>query len=288
MILHRPALFLLSLVITVLLMALTLGVAAGSSHVNTGEYIDVEPDGYWDAEVAAGGHQQWNFDLPAQRDHNLVIKIEDPAGASLGVSIDGQDLGTVSVAGHFTVSLEAGSHAVTINNLGGVLVQYEFYMGIFPEVGFTTLQVVKILVPGSDPGLFDLQVNSITQKENASDGDATGLVPVNPGSNTVGETAGTGTSLSNYTTTIECRDRTGTFILASRSDAGPLDVPLFENEVTCIITNTRITSVGGVTSFSSDSGSSGSIALFAGGVAAVVAIAAGGWYTRRRWLGGRS
>ena len=47
--------------------------------------------------------------------------------------------------------------------------------------------------------------------------------------------------------------------------------------------------VGGVTSFSSGSGSStGSIALLAGGVAAVVAIIAGGWYTRRRWLGSRS
>ena len=43
--------------------------------------------------------------------------------------------------------------------------------------------------------------------------------------------------------------------------------------------------VGGLTSFSSGSGSSsGSIALFAGGVATVVAIAASGWYARRRWL----
>ena len=47
--------------------------------------------------------------------------------------------------------------------------------------------------------------------------------------------------------------------------------------------------VGGVTSFSIGSGSSaGSIALLAGVVAALVAIAAGGWYTRKRWLGGRS
>ena len=44
-------------------------------------------------------------------------------------------------------------------------------------------------------------------------------------------------------------------------------------------------SVGGTTSFLTDgSGSSGSIALFAGGVAAIVALVAGGWYTRRRWL----
>lgn len=49
-------------------------------------------------------------------------------------------------------------------------------------------------------------------------------------------------------------------------------------------------SVGGVTVFSNGSGSSnGRIALLAGGVAAIVAIATvGGWYTRRRWLGSRS
>ena len=43
--------------------------------------------------------------------------------------------------------------------------------------------------------------------------------------------------------------------------------------------------VGGVTSFSSGSGSSyGANALLASGVAVAVAIIAGGWYTRRRWL----
>ena len=49
--------------------------------------------------------------------------------------------------------------------------------------------------------------------------------------------------------------------------------------------------VGGTTSFlPGGSGlSSGSVALLAGGVAAMVAIAtAGGWYTRKRWLADRS
>ena len=49
--------------------------------------------------------------------------------------------------------------------------------------------------------------------------------------------------------------------------------------------------VGGTTSFltGSPGSSSGNITLVAGVSAAlVVAIAAGGWYTRRRWLGSRS
>ena len=49
-------------------------------------------------------------------------------------------------------------------------------------------------------------------------------------------------------------------------------------------------SVGGVTEFfaAGSGSSSGSIALLAGGIAAVVAIATvGGWYTRRRWMGNK-
>ena len=49
-------------------------------------------------------------------------------------------------------------------------------------------------------------------------------------------------------------------------------------------------SVGGTTAFltSGSRSPTGSFAPLAGGVAAVVAITAGGWYTRRRWLGDRS
>jgi len=47
--------------------------------------------------------------------------------------------------------------------------------------------------------------------------------------------------------------------------------------------------VGGTTSLlTSDPGSSSSIALLASGVAALVAIGAGGWYAGRRWLGNGS
>ena len=50
----------------------------------------------------------------------------------------------------------------------------------------------------------------------------------------------------------------------------------------------EVVRVGGVTSFVRGSeSSSGSIALLAAAVAAVMAIATGGWFARRRWLAGR-
>ena len=69
---------------------------------------------------------------------------------------------------------------------------------------------------------------------------------------------------------------------------GPMDHPAkglaFFRHHDCVVP------VGGITSFvaGEPGSSSGSIALLAGGVAAVLAITLGGWYTRRRWLRGRS
>ena len=71
-------------------------------------------------------------------------------------------------------------------------------------------------------------------------------------------------------------------------------LPALEQEIEeldALIASLTPVSVGGTTSFvtGGSGSSSGSIALLAGGVAVAVAIAtAGGWYTRRRWLGSRS
>ena len=57
------------------------------------------------------------------------------------------------------------------------------------------VNVTKELVPETDGGLFDLQVNEFTRKNDASHGDSTDYVNVAVGSNpTVGEIAGTGTT----------------------------------------------------------------------------------------------
>ena len=103
------------------------------------------------------------------------------------------------------------------------------------------LEVVKDLDPDDDPGLFDLQIDSVTEYTDASDGDTTGKKTVSPGTHNVGEFAGTGTSLGNYSSSIECRDQGGLgTVVASSSDSGPLEVPVDSNDdIVCTITNTR-------------------------------------------------
>jgi len=92
-----------------------------------------------------------------------------------------------------------------------------------------TLTVNKVVIPGADTGKFNLWVDGTTKATDVSNGGTTGLVHVSVGSHTAGEIAGTGTSLSNYTTVIsgDCASD-GTVTLAEG-----------DNKV-CTITNTRI------------------------------------------------
>ncbi|MBP1619625.1 MAG: putative repeat protein, partial [Acidobacteria bacterium] len=93
------------------------------------------------------------------------------------------------------------------------------------------LTVNKVVEPASDLGLFNLQIDGATAGtgENVGDGGTTGAVMVTRDvQHTVGETAGTGTNLSNYVTTIggACASD-GTITLAAGDDK------------TCTITNQR-------------------------------------------------
>ena len=103
------------------------------------------------------------------------------------------------------------------------------------------LEVRKVLSPSNDPGRFNLQIDTTTKKADAANGDTTGKQTVSAATHSVGETAGTASSLSDYTSAIVCKDEGGTgAILASGSDAGPLNVSVAEGaDVVCTITNTR-------------------------------------------------
>jgi hypothetical protein len=71
------------------------------------------------------------------------------------------------------------------------------------------VEVVKALVPPTDVGLFDLQIDATTWFTDASHADTTGPQEVFTPTATVGELAGTGTSLADYSSSILCYDQVG-------------------------------------------------------------------------------
>jgi len=94
------------------------------------------------------------------------------------------------------------------------------------------------LVPSTDSGLFNLFVNSTTVDDQGDSG-TTGKVPANEGANTIGEGAGTGTSLSGYNFTVSCVLR-GTTTSVATSGTGPSWTLNASNgeDIVCTITNT--------------------------------------------------
>jgi hypothetical protein len=114
-----------------------------------------------------------------------------------------------------TVTLQAGDNAVcTIVN-------------VHKGTPSAELTVTKVCVPADDGGLFNLTIDTQTGQD-VPCGGSFGPVAVAPGQHHVGESAGTGTSLSDYTTTIggDCAP-TGAVTLAAGQQA------------TCSITNVR-------------------------------------------------
>jgi uncharacterized repeat protein (TIGR01451 family) len=103
--------------------------------------------------------------------------------------------------------------------------------------GSGRLEVRKVLSPGSDGGLFNLLIN----------GNAVGgTVDIgNSGTSfSVGESAGTNTSLSNYSSTIVCRDLNGTGAIVGSVSGTSTNVTVSERaDVVCTITNSRKTGV---------------------------------------------
>ena len=98
-----------------------------------------------------------------------------------------------------------------------------------------TIVVKKQLVPSSDAGLFDLQVDGDNVATQVGDG-GTGSKVVNTGTHTVGET---GANLADYSTSTSCTDAYGTEVAKGSST---LSVAVGDGDtITCTITNTRKT-----------------------------------------------
>jgi hypothetical protein len=95
------------------------------------------------------------------------------------------------------------------------------------------LTVVKALVPATDAGKFNLLIDGVVKAANVGDGGSTGAQQVALGSHTVSETAGAGTTLSEYVTKVNCGAGavSGTSTTASFASG--------DSDKTCTVTNTK-------------------------------------------------
>jgi hypothetical protein len=99
-----------------------------------------------------------------------------------------------------------------------------------------TIKVTKKLVPATDSGKFNLLIDGTVKAANVGDGGTTGTQTVNTGVHTVGETAGTGTSMSNYDSTLSCVDKAH----GGSDNDGSVQVDAGD-AWECVYTNTRKT-----------------------------------------------
>jgi hypothetical protein len=97
-----------------------------------------------------------------------------------------------------------------------------------------TIKVTKALSPATDAGRFNLLIDGQVKAADVGDGGTTGVVTVPAGNHTVGESAGTGTSLGDYSSSLSCTNTTG----GATDNDGSLDVSAGD-AWECLITNTR-------------------------------------------------
>jgi fimbrial isopeptide formation D2 family protein len=103
------------------------------------------------------------------------------------------------------------------------------------------LEIVKVLDPSDDPGLFDLLVDNAVEASDVSHNEGTGPMTLETGTFEVSEEAGTGTSLSDYDSSIECIDAADGDKVVATSDGTALFVDVTKgSDITCTITNAAI------------------------------------------------
>ncbi|MSX11559.1 MAG: hypothetical protein F2811_03380 [Actinobacteria bacterium] len=165
--------------------------------------------------------------------------------ANTGIRTVGETAGTNTTLSGYTSSIICKDGASTAGSGKGTSLDVRVDEGkdiicTITNIKDATLTVKKSLSPSNDPGLFNLQINGITKKTDATDGGTTGQLEVTEFNNNVGETAGTGTTLSDYTSSILCKD--GDTTVASGNGTSLADVPVAESkDIICTITNTRKT-----------------------------------------------
>ncbi len=188
---------------------------------------DAQPNDSQDFSFATSGNGLSGFSLDDDSDHTLsnTKTFSDLSAGSYSVTegtTNGWMLDDINCTSGGTKDLY--HRKANINLAAGKDVTCTF----INKKQSGTLTVKKILVPSSDPGLFNLKIDGTTYAANVGDGGTTGAKSVSTGNHTVSETAGTGTSLSGYTTVFG----------GACSCSGNVNIGAGENKI-CTITNTR-------------------------------------------------
>ncbi|HYM58084.1 MAG TPA: hypothetical protein VES79_08975 [Solirubrobacteraceae bacterium] len=100
------------------------------------------------------------------------------------------------------------------------------------------IKVVKDLTPAADSGRFDLKVGSTTVRTRAGDDDY-GSATVHAGTYTVSEAAASGTALTDYTSSIDCRRNGISIRSGTGTSLGGIAVKVGD-QIVCTITNVRL------------------------------------------------
>ncbi len=129
-----------------------------------------------------------------------------------------QDL-TASTTNNATATGHDGTTTVTSQASAGVTVQQS-------QTITQTITVFKVLIPGNDPGTFDLTVDGAPIASGVGNG-GSGSKQVDPGQHIIGELAEPGTNLANYVVTY------------SPNCANGIAAVTAGQNITCTITNTR-------------------------------------------------
>ena len=249
--------------VTVAAGAHTVGEASGTG-TSLSDYTtviggDCAADG--SVTVAAGGSATCTITNTRKPPPPATLRVDKlciPAGddGMFRITIDGKPVKTVGCGGTTgAVEVSAGSHTVGETGAGGTdLSDYTVVKGgdceadgsVVVEAGDEAtctitnihrstppvvlppmIAVQKICVPSDDGGLFNLMIDGRTSADQPC-GDRFGPVVVSPGVHNVSETAGTGTSLSDYTSSIggDCSPDGSVTVAAGQSG-------------TCTITNVR-------------------------------------------------
>ena len=101
----------------------------------------------------------------------------------------------------------------------------------------STIELRKVVVPSTDPGVFQLRLNN-TVVATGGDGTTTGALLVGVGEGTASETAAPGTSLADYESSVECT-RNG--VVAVSVPGTKVDGAVARGDImVCTFTNRRI------------------------------------------------